>query len=133
MESKTTPQTKSPHPGDSVDASVRNVFEIADVSDEEAYFTIGVFLSLEEAVAAIEAKTEPWTLCESAMFDGESASMEIRRKKLNVLDPLNNGDVVWSRKWVNRYHEDSDDNAWVVYLPNAPHDQSPVKSAQQKH
>jgi len=97
---------------------VRNIFEIVDVSDEEAYFTIGVFLSLEEAVAAVEAKAEPWQLCESAMFDGESASMEIRRKPVNVLDPLNNGDVVWSRKWVNKYDDDADESAWII-IPNA--------------
>jgi hypothetical protein len=95
------------------------MFEIADVSDEECFFTIGVFLSLEEAVAAIEAKAEPWQLCESAMFSGEYAAMEIRKKKLEILDPLNNGDVVWSRKWVNRYMEESDDNEWQIYIPNA--------------
>jgi hypothetical protein len=89
-----------------------SIFEIIDVSSEESYFTIGVFSSLEEAVAAIEAKDEPWQLCENAMFDGESASMEIRRKELNVLDPLNNGEVVWSRNWVNKYNEDEDDNLW---------------------
>jgi len=98
-----------------------HIFEIADVSDEECFFTIGVFLSLEDAVAAIEAKEEPWTLCEAAMFDGESASMEIRKKKLGILDPLNNGDVVWSRKWVNQYEEESDENKWVI-VPNAQGD-----------
>jgi len=124
MKSTESSQTKDGLPGDLLDELVRNVFEIADVSDEEAYFTIGVFLSLEEAVAAIEAQAEPWTLCDSAMFAGENASMEIRRKKLNVLDPLNNGEVVWSRKWVNLYHEDSDDNVWAVYFPNVPSDLS---------
>lgn len=50
------------------------IFEIVDTSDEETYFTIGVFLSLENAVAAIEANDEPWTLCESAMYAGDYAS-----------------------------------------------------------
>jgi len=95
------------------------MFEIADVSDEECFFTIGVFLSLEEAVAAIEAKAEPWQLCESAMFSGEYAAMEIRKKKLGILDPLNNGDVVWSRKWNNVYDEDKDDDDWRVIIPNS--------------
>ncbi len=95
------------------------IFEIADVTDEEAYYTIGTFLSLEEAVAAIEAKKEPWTLCESAMFAADYASMEIRKKKLAILDPMNNGEVVWARKWNNVYDEDSDDNDWRVIIPNA--------------
>jgi hypothetical protein len=95
------------------------MFEIADVSDEECFFTIGVFLSLEEAVAAIEAKKEPWQLCESAMFSGEYAAMEIRKKKLGILDPLNNGDVIWRRQWRNEYDEDEDDNNWrIIGFPN---------------
>lgn len=94
------------------------IFEIADVSDEECFFTIGVFLTLEEAVAAIEAKAEPWQLCESAMFSGEYAAMEIRKKKLGVLDPMNNGEVVWARKWVNKYDEETDEEEWAIISPN---------------
>lgn len=100
-------KTKTPN-------ETKYIYEVADVSDEECFFAIGVFLSLEEAVSAIEGKDEPWQLCESSMFEGVSANMEIRRKKLNALDPLNNGEVVWSRKWVNKYDDDMDESAWVI-------------------
>jgi hypothetical protein len=53
------------------------------------------------------------------MFSGEYAAMEIRKKKLGVLDPMNNGGVVWSRKWNNVYDEDADDNDWRIIIPNA--------------
>jgi len=97
--------------------NVRNIFEIVDVSDEEAYFTIGIFLSLQEAIAAIEAKAAPWTLCDNAMYAGDYASIEIRSRRIG-LDPLNNGAVVWKRAWNNVYDEDKDDNDWRVIIPN---------------
>jgi hypothetical protein len=93
------------------------IFEVVDVSNEESYFAIGVFLSLQEAVEAIEAKPEPWGLCESAMYSGDYACIEIRRRKMGI-DPLNNGDVVWKRAWNNIYDEDADDNDWRIILPN---------------
>jgi hypothetical protein len=93
------------------------IFEIVDVSNEESYFAIGVFPSLQEAVEAIEAKPEPWELCEAAMYSGDYACMEIRRRKMGI-DPLNNGEVVWKRAWNNVYDEDADDNDWRIILPN---------------
>ena len=123
MKTDTATPTSPAGAGSSPSSGSEYIFEIADVSDEECFFTVGVFLSLEEAVAAIEAKPKPWQLCESAMFDGESASMEIRRKKLNVLDPLNNGDVVWSRKWANRCDDYAAEDAWII-VPNAKEEQS---------
>jgi hypothetical protein len=91
------------------------IYEIVDTSDEECYFAIGVFLSLEEAVSAIEAKPQPWKLCESAMYSEDYACIEIRRRKVGI-DPLNNGEVVWIREWRNVYDEDADDNDWRVVV-----------------
>ena len=110
-----------------MDRPAQNVFEVVDVSDEEAFYTIGVFLSLQEAIAAIEAKAAPWTLCDNAMYAGDYASMEIRSRRIG-LDPLNNGAVVWRRAWGNVYDEDADDNDWRVIIPNAPHHQQPEET-----
>lgn len=87
------------------------IFEIIDATSDEAYYPIGLFLSLEDAVAQIEGRPRPWELCENAMFDGESAAIEIRKRGIGI-NTLQNGEIVWSRKWVNKYNEDEDDNLW---------------------
>jgi hypothetical protein len=88
-----------------------NIFEIIDATDDEAYYPIGLFTSLEDALAAIESKPRPWELCENAMFHGESATIEIRKRKIGIAT-LESGQIVWEKTWVNKYNEDEDDNLW---------------------
>lgn len=87
------------------------IFEIVDATSDEAYYQIGVFLTLEDAVNAIEAKDRPWELCENAMFSGEAAVIEIRKRRIGI-STLNSGEIVWSRGWVERYSEEADDDVW---------------------
>lgn len=105
----------------------QKIYEAVDVTDEEAYYTIGVFPSLKDALGAIRATENPWRLCENAMFHGEAATIEIREREVG-LKPNDLGKVVWKTEWTNEYNEEVDDNEWVVKFETpyaCPHCGSP--------
>ena len=84
------------------------LYEAVDATSDEAYYAIGLFVSLDDAVSSIMADGAPWEWCETAMFDGDEAVIEIRERETGI-DPLECGKLVWRRKWVRQYDEEADD------------------------
>ena len=91
------------------------IYEVTDRTDEESYYPIGLFLSLSDAIKAIEAESEPWELCETAVEYGDDATIEIRERHIGI-NALDIGKLVWWRSWSKRYDEATDEYTWTVKL-----------------
>ena len=59
------------------------VYELVDTTDDEMYYPIGIFLSLEEAVSAVESRDRPWNLSDQA-YDCDGATIEIRKRRIGL-------------------------------------------------
>lgn len=88
------------------------IYEIRDVSDDERYYPVGLFATLAEAIAAIEAQAEPWDLSDQA-DNTECVSLEIRERRLG-LAPLYAGKAVWKRAWNYVLNEDENESHWAI-------------------
>ena len=88
------------------------IFELVDASNEEAYYTIGVFLSLEDAIKGVASESEPWTLAQEGAEWGDSAKLEIRKREVGKLAWSETGEVVWSKTWVCQY--DDEEPTWMA-------------------
>ena len=82
------------------------VYEIVDSSDDEMYFPVGIFSSLEKAIAAVERWGNDPEL-ENGL--DEYQKIEIRQRRLDSFD---NFREVWTREWV----WDFEDDKWRVIL-----------------
>ena len=84
------------------------VYEIVDSGDDEMYFPVGIFSSLEKAIAAVESWGDN---PEQELDNGieEYQKVEIRQRKLDSFD---NFREVWTREWV----WDFEDDKWRVIL-----------------
>lgn len=86
-------------------ALVPKVYEICDCSNEEMYFTVGVFPTLETAVAAIE-KDGP-DLC---FENGEDLiRLVVRERVMEKTCWSHPGKAVYEREWIEKYNEDTDE------------------------
>ena len=86
----------------------QSAFELVDRTDEEMYYPLGIFLTLKDAVDAVEQQAEPWQLSEQA-YDGDYVRLEIRERQVGLSQ---HGEVVWSRSWENIYDEARDECSW---------------------
>ena len=89
-----------------------NWYEVVDASDDEAYFTLGGFPSLEEAIRGVEfrCRDEPIT----CGYDrDEFVRIEIREHSRGWNDSTKR---VWSKEWINTYDEEKDDYVWSVVV-----------------
>lgn len=91
-------------------APLTHVFEVVEQNAaEDNYYTHGVFLSLEDAIAVVEARGV--YICHDPQ---EYARVEIRQRHIGLYD---GGKVVWERAWEVDYETDSF-NRWRV-VPTA--------------
>lgn len=96
--------------GQTYPASAGSVFEIVDASSDETYWTCGIFLTLEAAVAAIDECDEPHDLGgDHSDFDDDYAKVEVRERKVGW---SGTGKVVYVREWERAYDESTDDYSW---------------------
>jgi hypothetical protein len=79
---------------------ITDVFEIVDSSDDELYFTLGIFSSLEKAIAAVESWGDDPEL-ENGI--DEYQKVEIRQRKLDSFEDFRE---VWTREWVWDFVDD---------------------------
>lgn len=80
------------------------IYEVVDITDEEIYYPIGVFLTAQEAIEAIKWNPAPWHLCE--MASEGFARIAIKQRKLG-LDPMQTGKTVATFEWVEDYENDT--------------------------
>ena len=86
---------------------IEKVYEVVDATDDEMYFTQGVFLSLEEIVKDIESESDPSNLTDSDLE--EYCKIEIRERKIGW---SGHGKTVYTREWVSEYNEAADEYEW---------------------
>jgi len=90
------------------------VFEIVDYTEGDVFYPVGIFLTLEDAIAAIEEHEKPWTMSEDS-GDCDFCHLEIRRREIGT---SRSGIKVWERQWACEYGYEDDDPKWRVYQPN---------------
>jgi hypothetical protein len=84
------------------------VYELVDVSDDEMYLPIGIFSSLENAIAAVESWGDnPEPELENGIE--EYQKVEIRERKLDSFDAFRE---VWTREWA--WDFENDKGRWSV-------------------
>lgn len=86
-----------------------SVFEIVDATNDEQYYTVGIWLTLEAALAAIEkcGDNPP-----GENLDDEKITMEIRERKIGVLDWSECGSAVAEVFWIKTHRESDDSYEW---------------------
>lgn len=94
------------------------IYEVSDTTDEETYYTLGIYLSAEGAIRAIEDNIArrgcppcgPWG-------NGESVELVVRARPVGVLKDGDPGETVWRKAWVAEdppEDADNDDPIWRV-------------------
>lgn len=98
-------------------ASAGSVFELVDCTDDEIYFPMGLFLSLEDALSKVKDRNEPPT-----DDPEEYVKMEVRERQTGKLRWRDNGKTVATINWIQDYVESKDEWVWhkpTISLPNA--------------
>ena len=109
---------KAPNASDVRDcpASTGSVFELVDCTNDETYFPMGLFLSLEDALAKVKDRNEPPT-----DDPEEYVKMEVRERQIGKLRWWDNGKTVATINWIQDYIESKDEWVWhkpTISLPN---------------
>lgn len=86
------------------------VFEAVDATNEEQYYTMGIWPSLEGAVAALR---ERGTNAPGEHGD-DCCVVEIRQRKVGILDWSETGKMVWKFVWEKKYDGGDDTYEWRV-------------------
>lgn len=104
--------------GKSAPATV-SVFEAVDASSDEQYCTVGIWLTLEAAIAAFRklGDNEPG----EDIADGVKI-VEIRERKIGELDWAETGKVVAKFVWRKDYREADDSYEWRITNVELCHD-----------
>ena len=93
-----------------------SVFEAVDATSDEQYFTVGIWPTLKGALDVMEeCGDEP----PGEDMDDESRIIEVRERKLGVIDWSGTGKLVATLEWVKSYAEDSFNEWRRVKTPNA--------------
>ena len=95
-------------------SEINKIYEIVDRTNDEIYFTLGIFLSLEEAIINVES-TMPDEWGTDGCID-DYATIEIRERNIGWTGSVSN--VVLSIEWENQYQEDTDENKWIIFKRN---------------
>ena len=83
----------------------RPLYELVHESDD-MYFTLGIFDSLGEAIAAVDQHGV------QLVDDAEdSACVEVRRRKVGLCDA---GKILWKRTWIRDWEAEGVDERWEV-------------------
>lgn len=92
-----------------------SVFEAVDATSEESYYTMGIWPTLDAAVAALRA-------CGTdapGEHDDDGCVVEIRERKIGKLDWSETGKMRWKFVWEKKYEASDDSYEWhVTETPN---------------
>ena len=84
------------------------IYEVCDTTDDEMYFPMGMFLSLESAIAGIKsACCEDWPLTEHA---DEYEKIVVREREIGM---HGDGIQVYKLERCQEYNEETDESKWV--------------------
>jgi len=86
-------------------------FEVVDATDEERYYTLGLFATEADALSVIEGDYPPYS-----DDNPDSVTVEVRRRPLGFHPHA--FDVVASKTWVRYYGHDEAHAEWEVRRPN---------------
>lgn len=87
---------------------------MVDCTDDEQYFPLGHWLTLADAIAALDECQDPDDLGSDGCHD-DYCKVEIREHKIGW---SGHGKTVYVREWSQKYDEAKDDYEWHV-MPNA--------------
>lgn len=88
----------------------QKIYEVVDVTDDEIYYTVGIFLDIKQAIKILTNLCDPY----DTMIDGFSddfCRIEIHEKYIGWCGC--GIKVVWSRKW-EKIVSDEDEVTWEV-------------------
>lgn len=86
------------------------VFEVMDYTNDDSYYPMGVFETLDLAIAAIENAEDE----ESSIYwngNEQYEKISVIKRRLNGWD--DGGIKVWSLERVQKYNEDKDELFWI--------------------
>lgn len=91
------------------------IYELVDNSHgEEVFYTHGVFLSLQDAIVAVDTLgNDPTRLGGSLDAVEGSAVLEIRWRVIG-LQPNETGTVIWKRIYVEEWQDDPTAERWSI-------------------
>jgi hypothetical protein len=91
-----------------------SIFELVDTTDEETYYTMGLFETAEEAIRLASREGS----CPPCNEIGEDyVTMEIRKRRVGKIRWSETGQVVATVRWVRKYSdEDEDDGKWAFSI-----------------
>ena len=90
---------------------METVFEVNDTSNEETYYPMGIFLTLEEAKAEVITLAESdGNVTDYGCDDGHEQLSIIERK----IGWSGSGKTVFTINRENKYSEDLDTDNWVI-------------------
>lgn len=114
MNDKSETESSAPQSAD-VDSSglvgSEVVYELVDTTDYETYYPVGVFLTMDDAVSAVESKAQPWNLSDQA-YDCDCATLEIRERKIGLHGPRYKTVKKW--EWRADYTDESEERFELV-------------------
>jgi hypothetical protein len=92
-----------------------SVFEIVDSTSDEQYWTLGMFPTLADALAALADCTPDDLPGDHDEYDG-ACRVEVREHKYGW---GGTGKCVHAREWTSEYNEAEDEYEWRICTPNA--------------
>lgn len=111
-------QNTQPASERSCPAPAVSVFEVVDCTNDENYFPMGLFLSLEDALAQVKDREEPPT-----DDPEEIVRMEVRERQIGKLIWWDNGKTVATIHWIQDYIEAKDEWVWHTPTISFPNDE----------
>jgi len=84
-----------------------SIFELSDHSDEESYYPMGIYFSLEDAIKDASEGDEPVN-----EFDSDVVISEVRERKIGWGGWSNIGKIRATITWENTYDEATDESKW---------------------
>lgn len=94
------------------------VFEVIDATNEENYWTLGIFATLEDAVSQL-SKCTPDDLPSERDCDDECCRVEVYEHKVGTWG--GHGRKVYEHVWNGTWNEEADEMEWVLVSPNVAH------------
>jgi len=86
------------------------IYELTDNTSDEQYYTIGLFLTMEEAIAVVDDDQQDVI---NELGD-DYASVTISERQVGKVDWSGTGVVVWERAWAMNYNESEDVYKWEI-------------------
>ena len=92
-------------------SSPTHIYELVDVTFDDAYFTVGVFDTLKKAEAYLLSQDRP--VNDHGVCD-DWFSYEIRKRELNKVSGTEADEVVRRYNLIDTYDEEKDENFWKL-------------------